>query len=81
LLRRAGKLGRADAAAIAAHYGSVSAVSFIAATNHLKAVNEPFENYATAFLAVMESPAILVGIVLGENEAKQRQQIARHGAS
>ncbi|MEY5013586.1 MAG: sodium-dependent bicarbonate transport family permease [Luteolibacter sp.] len=66
LLRRAGKLPRADAAAIAAHYGSVSAVTFIAATNHLKAVNEPFENYTTAFLAVMESPAILVGIVLGK---------------
>jgi hypothetical protein len=41
-------------------------VTFIAATNHLKAVNEPFENYTTAFLAVMESPAILVGIVLGK---------------
>ena len=66
LLRRGGKLGRADAAAIAAHYGSVSAVTFIAATNHLKAVNVPYENYATAFLAVMESPAILVGIVLGK---------------
>jgi hypothetical protein len=66
LLRRGGKLSRADSAAIAAHYGSVSAVTFIAATNHLKAVNEPFENYTTAFLAVMESPAILVGIVLGK---------------
>ena len=55
-----------DAAAIAAHYGSVSAVTFIAATNYLKAVNQPYESYATAFLAVMESPAILVGVVLGK---------------
>lgn len=66
LLRYGGRLSAVDAAAIAAHYGSVSAVTFIAATNYLKAVNQPFENYATAFLAVMESPAILVGVVLGK---------------
>lgn len=66
VLRFGGKFAAVDAAAIAAHYGSVSAVTFIAATNYLKAVNEPFENYATAFLAVMESPAILVGVVLGK---------------
>lgn len=66
VLRFGGKFSGVDAAAIAAHYGSVSAVTFIAATNYLKAVNQPFENYATAFLAVMESPAILVGVVLGK---------------
>ncbi len=66
VLRFGGKLSAVDAAAIAAHYGSVSAVTFIAATNYLKAIDVPFENYATAFLAVMESPAILVGVVLGK---------------
>jgi hypothetical protein len=66
LLRFGGKFPAVDAAAIAAHYGSVSAVTFIAATNYLKAINQPFESYATAFLAVMESPAILVGVVLGK---------------
>lgn len=66
LLRFGGKLPGVDAAAIAAHYGSVSAVTFIAATNYLKAVDQPFESYATAFLAVMESPAILVGVILGK---------------
>lgn len=66
VLRFAGKFSAVDSAAIAAHYGSVSAVTFIAATNFLKSVNQPYENYATAFLAVMESPAILVGIVLGK---------------
>ncbi len=66
VLRYGGKLSAVDAAAIAAHYGSVSAVTFIAATNYLKAINQPFESYATAFLAVMESPAILVGVVLGK---------------
>ena len=66
VLRFGGKFSAVDAAAIAAHYGSVSAVTFIAATNYLKAVNQPYESYATAFLAVMESPAILVGVVLGK---------------
>ena len=66
LLRFGGKFSAVDAAAIAAHYGSVSAVTFIAATNYLKVVNQPYESYATAFLAVMESPAILVGVVLGK---------------
>jgi hypothetical protein len=66
MLRFVGKLSAVDSAAIAAHYGSVSAVTFIAATNYLKAVNQPYESYATAFLAVMESPAILVGVVLGK---------------
>ena len=66
ILRIAGRLPAVDAAAIAAHYGSVSAVTFIAATNFLQAIDQPFEAYSTAFLAVMESPAILVGIVLGK---------------
>ncbi|AOS44000.1 hypothetical protein Verru16b_01061 [Lacunisphaera limnophila] len=65
VLRRVGRLAAVDAAAIAAHYGSVSAVTFIAATNYLQAVGQPYESYASAFLAVMESPAILVGVVLG----------------
>lgn len=65
VLRKVGRLAAVDAAAIAAHYGSVSAVTFIAATNYLQAVGQPYENYASAFLAVMEAPAILVGVVLG----------------
>lgn len=71
MLRFGGKISAVDSAAIAAHYGSVSAVTFIAATNYLKAVNQPFESYATAFLAVMESPAILVGVVLGKLATSQ----------
>ncbi|MCX6943647.1 MAG: sodium-dependent bicarbonate transport family permease [Opitutales bacterium] len=66
LLRYIGRLRPVDAAAIAAHYGSVSAVTFITATNYLKGINVPYEPYATAFLAVMESPAIIVGVLLGK---------------
>jgi hypothetical protein len=71
LLRGPGKMSVVDSAAIAAHYGSVSAVTFIAATNYLKSINLPYESYATAFLAVMEAPAILVGVVLGKLNSKQ----------
>ncbi len=77
LLRFGGKLSAVDSAAIAAHYGSVSAVTFIAATNYLKAINQPYESYATAFLAVMESPAILVGVVLGKLATKKAGEDSR----
>jgi len=70
-LRFAGKLKPVDAAAIAAHYGSVSAVTFITASNYLKGLNVAYENYATAFLAVMESPGIIVGVVLGKLNLKR----------
>lgn len=66
VLRFGGRLAPVDAAAVAAHYGSVSAVTFIAATNYLKAIQQPYESYASAFLAVMESPAILVCVLLGK---------------
>lgn len=65
-LRKIGRLSVADAGSIAAHYGSVSAVTFIAATNFLKGIDQPYEDYASAFLAVMESPAIIVGVLLGK---------------
>lgn len=66
ILRRFGKFSSADAAAISAHYGSVSAVTFVAATNFLKSVGQPYEAFASAFLAIMESPAIVVGLLLAK---------------
>jgi hypothetical protein len=75
LLRFGGKLRPVDSAAIAAHYGSVSAVTFITATNYLKGLNEPYESYATAFLAVMESPAIVVGVLLGKMTLDRQSSI------
>jgi uncharacterized protein len=66
VLRKLGGFGIADAGAIAAHYGSVSAVTFIAATNFLKSIGQSYESHASAFLAVMESPAIIIGVLLGK---------------
>ncbi len=58
------KVGAADAAAIAATYGSVSAVTFITATSLLSSLQIPSSGYMVAAMALMESPAIIVGVAL-----------------
>lgn len=58
------KLDSYNAAAIAATYGSISAVTFITATSFLKEQGIDFDGYMVAALALMESPAIIVGLIL-----------------
>ncbi len=53
-----------NAAAIAAHYGSVSAGTFVTAVAYLDAAGISYESYPIIMLAIMESPAIIVGIAL-----------------
>jgi uncharacterized protein len=53
-LRRLGGFDAANAAAVAAHYGSVSTVTFFAAVTFARAMNTPSEGYMTAVVAVME---------------------------
>ena len=53
-----------DAAAIAATYGSISAVTFITASSFLKELGMSFHGFMVADLALMESPAIIVGLIL-----------------
>lgn len=53
-----------NSAAIAATYGSVSAVTFVTAGAFLKAAGIPFGGHMVAALALMESPAIVVGVLL-----------------
>ena len=77
--RKLGKLSVADAGSIAAHYGSVSAVTFIAATTFLKSIHESYESYASAFLAVMESPAIIVGVMLGKGALGGKLSLSDQG--
>ena len=62
LLRR--RLSVADAAATAATYGSVSAVTFITATSYLTQQGEHWNGYMVAAMALMESPAIIVGLLM-----------------
>lgn len=58
------KLDIYNAAAIAATYGSISAVTFITASSFLDELGIPFSGYMVAALALMESPAIIVGLLL-----------------
>lgn len=58
------RLGAASASAIAASYGSISAVTFLTAIAFLKAEGIEFGGHLIAAMAVMEAPAILVGLAL-----------------
>ncbi|KMJ53721.1 permease [Vogesella sp. EB] len=58
------RLNRADAAATAAHYGSVSVVTFAVAASFLARQGIEAEPQLTLFLAVMEMPALVVGVLL-----------------
>jgi len=58
------KIDTANAAAIAATYGSISAVTFIAATSFLDKLGIPYGGYMVASMALMESPAIVFGVLL-----------------
>lgn len=64
LLRATTRLDIPNAAAIAAHYGSVSIVTFVAATGFLGYRAIPYEGYVVAMLALMETPAIVTGLLL-----------------
>jgi uncharacterized protein len=64
LLRLSRRLPRADAASIAAHYGSVSVGTFAVAVAYLAHLGVPYEAHAAAWVVVLEVPAILLGIVL-----------------
>lgn len=58
------KLTIADAGAVAAAYGSVSAVTFVAASSFLEIQQLKFGGHMVAVMALMESPAIIVGVIL-----------------
>jgi len=70
LLRRS--LNTFDAAAIAATYGSVSAVTFITATQYLDQFKIEYGGHMAAAMALMESPAIILAIILA-NKARAAQ--------
>jgi uncharacterized protein len=70
LLRRF--LNGFDAAAIAATYGSVSAVTFITAVQYLDTQGLPYGGHMAAAMALMESPAIIMAVLLA-NLVRQKQ--------
>lgn len=70
-LRGFGRLDPVNAAAVAAHYGSVSVVTFVTGAEFLSSGGMGAAGYMVAVLALMETPAIIVGLFLA----------ARHGGA
>lgn len=64
ILRFRDRVDRFNAAAITAHYGSVSAATFLTAIAFLQASNIEYESYPIIMMVIMESPAIIIGLVL-----------------
>lgn len=63
-LKKFGRLNTVNAAAVAAHYGSVSVVTFVTGLEVLNNAALPPAGYLVAVLAIMETPAIVVGLLL-----------------
>jgi hypothetical protein len=79
LLQRTTDLPRVDAAAIAAHYGSISIVTFLACTQALERSGVPFEGYMVAVAAAMETPAIIAALWLAQERAGAQAQAGMDG--
>jgi hypothetical protein len=60
-----------NAAALAASYGSISVVTFLTAISYLNDVHIPYGGYMIALMALMEFPAILIGLFLVKKYAQQ----------
>ncbi len=73
-----------NAAAIAAAYGSVSAVTFVTGASYLEAQKMSFHGHMVAIMALMESPAIIAGLALmsyfnrTEQEKISNKMVLRH---
>lgn len=87
LLRKTTNLPIVDIAAIAGCYGSISIVTFVAATELLSGQSIKFEGYMVAAAAVMEAPAILTALwlarrngIAGDGQASALKEAATNGS-
>ncbi|MEO1643200.1 MAG: sodium-dependent bicarbonate transport family permease, partial [Pseudomonadota bacterium] len=64
ILRTTTKLPRVDAAAVSAHYGSISIVTFVACTEAVKLSGLDSSGHLVAVAALMETPAIISALIL-----------------
>jgi hypothetical protein len=82
ILRR--KLSVFDSGAIAAAYGSVSAVTFVTAISYLESQQMALHGHMVAIMALMESPAIIVGLILislynkEESNTIKKREVLKH---
>ncbi len=71
VLRLLGRIDSTNAAAIAAHYGSVSFVTFVAAQTFAENAGYATEGYLPALVALLEVPAIVVAMLIGHMKANK----------
>jgi uncharacterized protein len=71
ILRTATKLGSIDAASIAGHYGSISAVTFVAVTGILSELSVTYDGYLVAVAAAMETPAIFAALLIANRNRSE----------
>jgi len=76
ILRR--RLDVPNAAALAASFGSVSAVTFITASNILQSANIPYGGEMVAAMALMESPSIIIGVIMYRKLSDKKNQLPDH---
>jgi len=72
VLKKLGKLKDIDAAAMAAHYGSVSVVTFLAANAFLTHIEEFAEGFMPALVAIMEVPGIIVALLIARRKTGKK---------
>jgi hypothetical protein len=76
------KLSIENSGAIAAAYGSVSAVTFVTAVSFLEIQQQAFSGHMVAIMALMEAPAIIIGVLLvksfGETNAMKMRKVVSH---
>jgi hypothetical protein len=77
LLKR--KYTISNSAAIASSYGSVSAVTFVTAITYLEMHNVEFGGHMVAVMAIMEAPAIVVGVFLLNRYSEGENQFSMGG--
>ena len=71
ILRFVGKFSQADSGAIAAHYGSVSAVTFAVGVAYLASLDQYHEGFMVLIMALMEIPALVTGTILARAGASK----------
>lgn len=81
LLRFRDRIDAFNAAAITAHYGSVSAATFLTAVAFLEASQIAHESYPIIMMVIMESPAIIVGLILAAMARKKFSNVSADGST
>jgi hypothetical protein len=73
-----GHISEFDSAALAAHYGSVSVVTFIASQVFVESLGHTAEGFMTALVVILEVPGIVVALMIAELYRRQKKQQSNH---